>query len=405
MSTTRIQAIDAARGAAMLFVLVAHFGNGYFHRVGAISLRNAAWHVGMVASPTFMMISGLLLGYLYAVHREDFSSIQHKLIGRGIFLLTVGHLFILVAHVPYAGGFWQATHWLFITDTIGLCFIIGPSIVRRTTPMRRLLLAAVIYEMSWLVTLIWRPESMLTAALKDAAIGPSELDRLHLWADEFPVFPWLAVYLASSSLGEEMRARIFSEGDRYARRLIGSVGVAFFFLAAASYATIRIFYRLVFRVLLSAADSGLPVYNALISPLSSITKKLPPSPVYFFFYGGVGLLMLYALLWAEQTGRFGRAFQLLIVLGQTSLFAFILQYYVFFSLLPLAHPTYSPLWPLYLLASVTIVIVGCLFWHRRGHNRLMTLPILQVLTHLCTYCVPRRPLPPGGRSMSHRSRP
>jgi peptidoglycan/LPS O-acetylase OafA/YrhL len=61
----REEFLDAARGAAMLFVLLSHFGTAYFSRGEADRFWEAVLiRVGMIASPTFTIVSGLVLGYL-----------------------------------------------------------------------------------------------------------------------------------------------------------------------------------------------------------------------------------------------------------------------------------------------------------------------------------------------------
>src|SRR5512135_1735050 len=100
----RIHAIDAARGTAMLFVFLSHFALVYIWRSGEIRLATLMYDVAMIASPTFMLISGIMLGYLYRTHPDDFARIRVNYLYRGLFLLTVGRLIIFGSHIVYAGG-------------------------------------------------------------------------------------------------------------------------------------------------------------------------------------------------------------------------------------------------------------------------------------------------------------
>src|SRR4051812_38573057 len=108
----RLQFLDASRGVAMLLVFLSHFAQGYFGETSTGRVPRVLWRVGLVASPTFVIISGTLLGFLYAQSRDDFGPVQSKLIDRGLFLLTLGHVLILGALVPYG----HTARWLFITD-------------------------------------------------------------------------------------------------------------------------------------------------------------------------------------------------------------------------------------------------------------------------------------------------
>jgi uncharacterized membrane protein len=99
--STRLVFVDAGRGFAMLFVCLSHFAFAYFSAdptsVGGRTheVLNA---IGMVASPTFVLISGFLLGFLYRIQSGEFGPVRRRMIDRGIFLLTIGHALILLAH-------------------------------------------------------------------------------------------------------------------------------------------------------------------------------------------------------------------------------------------------------------------------------------------------------------------
>src|SRR6476469_629014 len=88
--TGRLQFIDATRGAAMFLVFVAHFADTFFIRPGdftAVLMRS----IGLISSPTFALVNGLLIGFLYRTRPADFAAFRIKLLDRGLFLLTVGH--------------------------------------------------------------------------------------------------------------------------------------------------------------------------------------------------------------------------------------------------------------------------------------------------------------------------
>src|SRR5438067_11359234 len=104
----RVQFIDATRGAAMFLVFVAHFADIFFLQTKAVVpvLMRAA---GMVASPTFAMLNGLLIGFLYRTAPERFDRLRIKLVDRGLFLLTIGHIVIVGAHRAIS----PSAHWLF----------------------------------------------------------------------------------------------------------------------------------------------------------------------------------------------------------------------------------------------------------------------------------------------------
>src|SRR5258705_10577989 len=62
--SSRVASIDAARGSAMLFVCLAHFTNSYFFLNGRGDIGSNLVALGMLASPTFGIVSGLVAGCL-----------------------------------------------------------------------------------------------------------------------------------------------------------------------------------------------------------------------------------------------------------------------------------------------------------------------------------------------------
>jgi len=134
MMGKRIGSLDATRGTAMLFVLISHFGLTYFGRNGQAHLEDWFERVGKVASPTFMVLSGMMGGFLYAMRRDSFRAIRMRLADRGLFFLTFGHVVIAVAHVPRFGRFDWALYEVFITDTIAFSIIVGPFLVEALRP-------------------------------------------------------------------------------------------------------------------------------------------------------------------------------------------------------------------------------------------------------------------------------
>ena len=65
--SSRVASIDSARGAAMLFVCLAHFANAYQFVSGADASGMYLVLIGMVASPTFVIVSGFVAGFLSAL--------------------------------------------------------------------------------------------------------------------------------------------------------------------------------------------------------------------------------------------------------------------------------------------------------------------------------------------------
>src|SRR5437870_5328374 len=100
----RIQNLDASRGVALVLVCLSHFVAVYFgtkHVGGLFQLPAFPIAIGMIASPTFVAISGTILGLLFVVQRDTFATLRLKLLDRAIFVLTVAHVLIACSRLPY----------------------------------------------------------------------------------------------------------------------------------------------------------------------------------------------------------------------------------------------------------------------------------------------------------------
>src|SRR5947209_17006849 len=80
--SARVSSIDAARGAAMFFVCLSHFAGAYLWKHG---IRGADFlaTVSMIASPSFVLISGMTLGFLGALNPQSLPHLRVRLLDRG----------------------------------------------------------------------------------------------------------------------------------------------------------------------------------------------------------------------------------------------------------------------------------------------------------------------------------
>ncbi|HEY2434225.1 MAG TPA: acyltransferase family protein [Vicinamibacterales bacterium] len=350
-SRDRVQFIDIARGSAMFFVLLSHFAFTYFAR--SDSTRPALTFIGMVASPTFVMINGLLLGLIFRTRPQDFDRFRTIVIDRGLFLLTIGHILILLSHVTYAVRF------LSITDTVGVCMLISPGLISVMGARGRLITSVVGYAVSAVVYLSWYPIGLHAHVFKEAFFGVAEHSR---FTYAFPIVPWFCWQLAATVLGEQLGARVLSDDTPAVHALLLRTAAACLTIAML----LKVSYHLAVR--LGAAPS-----DALYDATSPFTKA-PPSLVYLLFYGSLGLVMLSLSLGLAKSARMRFAAARLAALGQTSFPIFVIQFFVYFTVLPLIRPhlPWPSLWPLYFSITTVAVAIPALFWHRAGGNRFLT---------------------------------
>jgi uncharacterized membrane protein len=365
MTGKRIRSLDATRGTAMIFVLISHFGLTYFGQNGQEHLEDWFERVGKVASPTFMVLSGMMAGFLYAMRPENFRATRMRLADRGLFFLTVGHVVIAFAHAPKLGRFDWALYEVFITDTIAFSIIVGPVLVEALRPWVRLALGTALFVASWAAMELWPVHwhSWWRAALAGELVtGPTYRAGIYT----FPVLPWFATYLASTSLGAAFAARLLRAGEAGAARLMLHVGGGSALLA------------LVFAKAGSVArDAGVIDPEGLVATLTSLSCKRPPGPVYLLFHGGVGLLLLAAMMTVDRLGRLDAWLRFTTRMGRTSFFLFVVQFFVFNEFFFRARLPMSPVWPLYFAATVALVGLASWWWDTGGYNRFMTMRILR----------------------------
>jgi uncharacterized membrane protein len=365
MIRERVRPIDAARGTAMLFVFLSHFAEVYLRNNGVLALLYPVYKITMIASPTFMVISGIMLGYLYRTETWNFGPIRERFVNRGLFLLTIGRLLIFVAHISIAGGIQEALHWGFITDAIGVSIIVGPLLIDKVQWKGRLLIAVLVFVMNWVVILLWSPELWALKVLKETLFGPAGTFNTQVYADVFPLVPWFSLYFLGTCIGERIGEHSAS-GEKWK--------IAPFVLKAWAGSWLIVLALLGGRYLISSF--GITGFENEIRSLTSPFQKLSPSPAFFSFYGGAGLFILYLLFRFEGNALVNRVASFAEVLGQTSLFVFIIQYYVYFTFFSEVNFGLTMVWPLYFVASVAVISIVSKVWYERGLNRLLVVPYL-----------------------------
>src|SRR5258705_104507 len=296
--------LDAARGSAMVLVCVSHFAAAYLVAAGAP--RPAVWlaTVGMMATPTFIVVSGLLIGYLSDVYRFQLDSYRTKLRDRGLFLLIIGHCWLALTDSLRAGGLGMGLKRGYITDVIGVALLVMVPLVRHTPWRLRIKAGLGLALLSSLAALAWHPASRWMGTLEETLIG-SSVSPLRGYA--FPLLPWLGIYAAATGLGTRLVPLFRAGRHREAGRIIIAAG-----LAATALAIVL---RVLVRVQSPTGGTMLAALNFLTTPWS----KIPPSPGYLLFFCGLGLVITGGLLTCGAAVQRSAPVRALALLGRNSL--------------------------------------------------------------------------------------
>ena len=366
-TSTRSGDLDAARGAAMVFVCLSHFTSAYFPSLDVPGPHQWLAAVTMVASPTFVMLSGLLLGWRHRIAPESFPRFRAHLLDRALFLLTIGHLAIEASQLRRLASPGEEPVYVVLTDVIAVALILGPAIVQRIGIRGRLLIAAAIYAVAWSLILRWTPPQDAARTLKAIMFG-LRADEGSIGGYCVPILPWLAVYIVASCVGQVLASRS-SAGVQLDCPMLWRVG-----LAAVSVAILQ--RLVVVDVIGSQASQS-------ITMLSATWQKVPPGPAYLLFNGGAGLIVIACIAQLRQLAAGVAATRWLELLGRNSAIVFIGQFYVYSMLVPMVRPWTRLAWVPFFASTLLLIVLFAFGWERHRLGRFLTVqPLLRALPTL-----------------------
>jgi uncharacterized membrane protein len=364
--SSREASIDAARGAAMVFVCLSHFARYFTVVSGAGEVGVYLTTVGMVASPTFVTVSGMVTGFMFVARSKSFPHFRRKLVDRGVFLLLVGHAVLGLTGVLSGHSVSSAYRIEYITDAIAVAVIIGPWLMGASRQKSRILLAAGIFAIDWFAILFWHPSLGAATIAKHYFVGLLNPAIAGVPLSTFPVIPWFAVYLAGTAIGERVGAYYAQEKRRDGHLLLARIGFAsFVFGAAVKFAF----------VLLKLSIPNFVLAHPNLVPLLSSYQKFPPGLTYICFYAGAGLLLVAGVLEAARRGMQPFLLNQLRQIGRASFFSYVLQFHLYNVLLPKLQLPYTRAWPLLFVLSLALLAVAAAAWNSIEGNRFLTVGI------------------------------
>src|SRR3982751_411372 len=167
-SGQRILPVDATRGSLMLFSCLAHFA-WWIHAMYP-QMSSTLAGIGMVATPSFLLISGAMVGLLCSTPARADRDLRSQLFNRGLFLLTVGHLLIALSEAHLNGGLGKTILGVTVVDEIGLCTLVAaflvPHLANFALCRRIAMVAAFTLLLAWAANLLWIPQTATEMAIK-----------------------------------------------------------------------------------------------------------------------------------------------------------------------------------------------------------------------------------------------
>jgi hypothetical protein len=323
-----------------------------------------------VATPTFLLLSGFVIGYL--LRQNTRAPLAVTLIDRGLFLLIVAHLLLGVADLPRVG----LHQWLFgramMTDVIGVALFVA-LLVYRASAGALIAGGVSLCVVSWAAAMTWVPDSPRLQFLGSllfhlhSAPGP----RL-----EVPLLAYLGVFMIGMALSAGSQRALRARDYRALARRWSMIGAGALGLVLAGI----VIWHLGKNSLPAPLDE--PHVVQLLRATLHPGSKLPPGPSYLLFYGGLGLLMTALFLRNRPAWLLGPAARFATTIGRASLACFVVQDWLMFVLpeaFGYARVTSVAFWAGYFALSVLVLYVLAQAWNRLEGNRFLTVGLKHVV--------------------------
>jgi len=320
--------------------------------------------IGMIATPTFLMLSGAICSHLGLREDRTESEARWRLIDRGLFLILVVHFVLGFTHALWEAASVALAHSVYITDAVGVGLIVAALVLGRLTRGQLIACGVALLVVSWTVSCLGAPADASTRFLLRILVGYDD----HSYNDDagwvVPIIPYLGLFLVGMAAGTEYtnRRRQGTSHDSIARFCIRA-GVVSLLIAIAG--------KLCWQLARNYVPEGLhwPMY-VLTQPF----MKIPPSPAYLLAFGGLGLTTagVLFLIASRQWGRpVAAAFA---VVGRATLFVYVLQYWLIsVPALVFGERGHILFWLAALAMVLAVAWALAWSWDRARGNRLLTL--------------------------------
>ena len=316
----RILSIDTMRGCAMILIIFSHTKELIYKSQQSGMLWVLLTYVTNISTVAFAFINGVMLNYFFfqAKSFDRWEKTYWRFVKRAFLLFACFPLMKVLAYPAYTWIDWHTYFWMDhpITNTIAICLLVSPWITRYTSSRTRFLLILAILIFCPAVVVLWRPDSLILLRIKQLFFGD------FFWSGEIPffpfaIFPWLAVDLCGSFLGESLaRAKkgevhpltILKQCQKWGVGLIGA-GLA----SIGLYKTIK-FETFKFRIDQRTMDWFEVYYPGRTTFLLLV------------YLGMMLLLFSYLFKNLDLKGKYNRIVWFPSIFGRTSLFTFVLQW-------------------------------------------------------------------------------
>ena len=362
----RLLPIDAVRGIAMFFIGVSHISFYLINDSGILATHARA--IGYVATPNFLLMSGLACGYQLAHSPTTATALRS--VDRGLFAFLVGHL-LVTASIVYMVPPGTAFEHVVITDSIGVLLCLAP-LLKHISGERLLWVGGAVFLMTSMLGLTWHPRGPLAITYGALLLSINDGDMPDIgWTS--PTLPYLGIFLLGGGLGKLIY--VWRQGGRaqvLSRRLALAGSIAIGLALAANIG--RHFLKPLLMEHVTPKN-----WADVILTMINIRHDSPPTLGYGLFYGGIGVALLgFIGLLPRRTPEtvWVRMAERAAVLGRASFVSYVVQQWLI---------DFVPIWvgfdswltpatcPVYLVVTTLVMYWAAAAWGRQGGNRYLTL--------------------------------
>lgn len=394
----RLLPVDAIRGTAMFFVGISHIS--YYILSSAPHLSATLRALGFFATPNFLLMSGLACGYQLA--RVNTVPAAWRIVDRGLFVLLVGHCLIAgsLAYIVRPG---TAFVHIVITDSIGLILCMAP-LLRHISSRQLLETGGVLFVAATAIGELWRPTTMLGAAIAGPLLGV-DVGILpdNGWISA--TVPLAGLFLIGAGIGKFINTLQRERSAAAAWKPLLLSGAAAIILAVV----LNVIRHLIKHPPVGTFDPSF--WDDAWLNLLDVRQKVPPTPAYALFYGGIGIALVGLIgLLPRGAGRLPRHLQsaasIPATVGRASFVSYVsLQWMVDFTPRCLGFDGWLAIPALALSYLILITLVMFLIartWDRHGGNRLLTVGLRPRARSPAGPGAPPRPATPAGVGLQSR---
>jgi uncharacterized membrane protein len=362
----RLLPVDGVRGIAMFFIGVSHISFYLINDSGVLATHARA--IGFVATPNFLLMSGLACGYQLAHAPTTVTALRS--VDRGLFAVLVGHL-LVTASIVYMVPPGTAFEHIVITDSIGALLCMAP-LLKHASAQRLLWVGAAVFALSSLFALSWHPATGAQILLGALLLSVNDGGMPDIgWTS--PTLPYMGIFLVGAGLGKliyDCRREGRAEALSVRLAVAGSVAI----VAALAVNVGRHFVK----PLLMSHFAPKNWADVVLTTIN-IRHDAPPTLTYGLFYGGIGIALVgfLGMLPRREPDTFlVRMVRLAAVIGRASFVSYVAQQWLI---------DFIPIWvgfdswltpatcPIYLVLTTLIMFWVARVWGNWKANRYMTL--------------------------------